>query len=100
MTPPRRLPHRCACPTCLARSIARAPRLQRGQVEFADSTLEMLLLDLPPSWAPCLADDDRHAQIARLQELVTEYRGWTRAYRAQERARLAQVERQLAAARR
>ena len=81
---------RCSCPVCLARSIARARcRPRRGQIELADRILEMLLLDLPPQWGHCLAEGgDPLGRIAPLEQQLFQYRGWTRAYQAQERARV------------
>jgi hypothetical protein len=42
------------------------------------------LLDLPPRWGNC-----RAGERERLEALLGEYQGWTRAYQAQERQRFA-----------
>jgi hypothetical protein len=69
---------RCACPTCVARSLAA-------------KILEILAMDLPWGSGSCMveAGTDPYVRLANLEQELIEARGWANAYRAQERARLA-----------
>lgn len=85
---PRKGP-RCTCLACIGGSVRAARKhLRRGNLELGAAVLELLSLDLPPSWAYCTRNIDPGVLIPDLQWQVRRYTGWARAYAVPEQQRL------------
>jgi hypothetical protein len=76
---------RCCCPACLARTVTRARIwIVRRRPELACEILANVLRDLDCD-VSCAGD----SYVRHLEAQLSEYQGWTRAYHAEERQRVA-----------